>query len=228
MTEKQRQDSSAADDPKLLDLGQVAAALDVPLYLVKLAVLNLGERIACEMGGTRHNKRLYGPQAVEKIQRHIERLKARRERATKEAESYWQGLAALRVKAGQLGALSGELHALFRSLRRVPPSVTAFIHTLPDEHLSLVMPLGVVLSPLWRTRWRASLAEAGLSGVGRGQEEALLALREEIVRAYRAWREEPAGTPPAWAVLEQLIRPKRKRRGKEVADAVLSADERNG
>ena len=223
MTETPRQDSG-----KLLDFGQVATELDVPRYLVKLAVQNLGERLACEMGGKRHNKRLYGPQAVEKIRRHIDRLKARRERATKEAESYWQGLAALRVKAGQLGALSGELHALFRALRRVPPSVTAYIHTLPDESLSLVMPLGVIISPLWRTRWRAGFAEAGLSGIGIGYEGALLALREEILRAYLALREDPSSNPSAWAVLEQLVRPKRRRRGKETADVVLSADERNG
>ena len=124
MTEKPRQDSSAADAPKLLDLGQVATTLDVPLYLVKLAIQNLGERIACEMGGKRHNKRLYGPQAVEKIQRHIDRLKAR-------AGTRHQGSGVLLARACRFAGEGGATRRLVRGAAG-PVSLTAPSSSLGD------------------------------------------------------------------------------------------------
>lgn len=67
-----------------------------------------------------------------------------------------------------------------------PPRRTAglaTIHTLPEPGLVLMAPLHVNIAPSGK-RYRASFPEADLEAMGTTRDEALLELRQEIVRAY--------------------------------------------
>jgi hypothetical protein len=155
--------------------------------------------------------RLYGAEAVAAIRAHVRKIQARRQRATGEGAGYWQGLAALRVAAGQLGKLTSELRGLYRALRKNPPTVSTLVHSLPHPGLALAFPVAVLISPLRRVYWRASLPEGRLEGRGKSHDEAIRSLRHELVTAYLALREAPEQDPERWNVLEQLIRERRPR-----------------
>lgn len=151
---------------------------------------------------------LYGPEAVQAIRRKLVRDRARRERVKKdEGAAYWRALAGLRASGRRLEKLVHDLRGDYDALRLHPPSVSASVHTLADPGYELVSPpVVVLLRPLRQSAWRAIWPEAGLEAKGKGQKGAVLALREEIPRAYLALRANPEQNPEQWAVLEQLIR----------------------
>jgi hypothetical protein len=129
-------------------------------------------------------------------------------RQTEAARAFRNVVSKLRRTALALKKLGKELESLYVILKRNPPTVTGFIHTLPAEDLVLVSPLGVLLSYTGR-QYQASLAEAELVAEGRTREQALQALRQLLVATYARLRAAPESEPALWATLQQLIRPKR-------------------
>ena len=215
-------------EPKLLTPSEIAEELGVSEHLVRLAVANLRDRITWQAGmrGGKRDARIraYGPEAVEAIRRYVKKEQLRRERRTHEAATYWQGLGRLRLVGVNLGVASRELKTLYRLLRKNSPTVSAQISTLAEPELALVHPIQVLISPLRHLYWRASLAEVRLTGDGKTYDEALLALRGEILRVYRELREAPEKDPERWNVLDQLIRPRRPRKAWKLAGASAPAD----
>lgn len=222
-------------EPKLLSLPEIAEELGVSVHVVRTAAANLRDRISWEPGfledGRRDGrKRLYGPEATAAIRQYVKKVQMRRARTTDEAAAYWQGLGRLRLLAGDLGSASRELRTLHKLLRKNPPTVSTYISTLPEKGLALVQPIPVLISPLRLMYWRASMPEARLFGDGKTHDEALVVLREEILRAYRELSDEPERDPARWMVLDQLIRQKRPRKAWKlgagaVADEPGSAQE---
>lgn len=204
-------------EQKLLSLPEISEELGVSVHIVRMAAANLRDRISWEPGfleggGRDGRKRLYGPEAVSSIRQYVKKVQARRAQTSDQAAAYWQGLARLRLLAGSIGSTASELRELYNLLRKNPPTVGTFISTLPEKGLALVQPIPVLISPLRRVYWRASMPEARLFGDGKTHDEAVLVLREEILRAYHELRDEPDRDPARWLVLDQLIRPKRPRR----------------
>jgi hypothetical protein len=213
-------DVGSEETESLLSLAEIAKQLNSPLYLVRKIAESLEGRVitAKKIPGKKMTSRrkVYDPQEVREIGRRVERTKLRREHANDLGAVYWESLGALWILARTLGKLSTDVDKLYARLRRHPPSVAAFISTLPDERLSLLGTLGVLVSPLRRTYWRASWIEAGLTGQGRTQEEAVLALREEIGREYHTLKEDPSRAPERWLVLDELIAPRKARRKRDL------------
>lgn len=199
--------------PRDLTAEEIARRYDLPLYLVRKVSKKLRNRSA--QGATKEGRpQRYSPAATQAIRKQVEKAQARIElRSTDEAAVFWQELAAVGDSAGQLARLSRELEELaaelkthFKRLRRSTPTTTGWIYTLPDPALVLPQPLAVLIRPLRKAFWRASLPEAGLTGVGRSQEEAVLELRETIYREYLKLRESPSPEDERWRVLSRLIR----------------------
>ncbi len=156
---------------------------------------------------------LWSPEAVSIMRRILADQSDKRSalRQTEEAENYFSALSELRRAGQDIRRLGVSLLAVHEALKKNPPTATGFLHSLPDDELCLVNPLGVLLSPTDRGKWKATLAEAGLEALGETREKALLELREMLVRTYKRLRASPRADPGLWQALVQLIRPKRTR-----------------
>jgi hypothetical protein len=164
-------------------------------------------------------KGLYAPEAIEILRKQLVRA-ARKTQTTNEAAEYWRALAKLRVAFRQLGQIEAELQASYTRLRRNPPSVMTYIHTLPAPEWELVIPIAVVISPIRRTSFCATLVEAKLHGSGATIEDAVRALQAAIVSALRA-----GGTPRELRdLLRKLARQKRRSRGAAKTSEPSSAE----
>src|SRR6185295_14797362 len=188
-----------------LTLGQIAAQLGIPSDRLR----RVADQLKTILPRPDHAKRgFYAPEAAEILRRQLARS-ARKLEWTNEATGYWRMLAGLRVAAHQLGQISRDLKSTFSRLRQNPPSVTAFVYTLPAQDLVLMHPIAVLVSPLRRTYWRASLPEAKLQGVGKTVDDAVVALQVAIVSAFR----DRQTSPELRATLHKLVWHRRLRQG---------------
>jgi hypothetical protein len=135
-----------------------------------------------------------------------------------EGAGYWTALASLKVATGRLrqlsrdfAAASTEIAAAFEGLRRRPPLVVE-VSTLPDPGLDLVHPLTVLVAPLRRVFWRATVPEIPLRGEANTPEEAVIDLRGKLANTFRQLQSQPALEPELWQLLNELVRVRRKRK----------------
>ncbi len=167
-------------------------------------------------------KKLYPLKStVQLLRREHGRVQARRLRMKDEGAGYWTALANLKVAAGRIRQLSGdieavsrELGAVFEGLRRRPPLVVE-ISTLPDPGLDLVHPLTVLVAPLRLVFWRATVPEIPLRGEAITPEEAVTDLRQNLADKFRQLRLQPALEPVLWQLLNEIIRMRKLRRKSE-------------
>ena len=155
---------------------------------------------------------VWSPDAVAAARRVLAlRQQKRAIRQRGEAQRYLEAVSRLRKAGLELRNLGEALLGVYEDLKKNPPTTTGFIHSLPDDHLRLIAPVAVLLSPAKRKRWKAVLAEAGLETEGETREQALAEMRKVLVKTYRLLQAEPASDPERWQTLQQLIRPKRTR-----------------
>lgn len=188
-----------------LTVGQMAAQLGVTSFQLRKIVNQLKAilpRPEDDRPGT------YKPEAVEILRKQLQRT-ARKTEATDPSGEYWRAVATLKDASGKLAEITQNLKETHKRLRNNPPSVIAYIHVLPAEEWHLEQPIAAVVSPLRRGYWRASFAEARMQGIGRSQDDAVLALQAAIVSALR----DPETPGEQRAVLQQLVR----RRGRKKA-----------
>lgn len=116
----------------------------------------------------------------------------------------------------QVRGIRRELTTLVKDMGRLlgdlgkPPVASATIYTLPQPDYQLVRPVRVLLYP-FRRCFRASLPEARLQVQEATRENALLALRADLLRAYIDLPPSPPTDDPQvserWHVLHTLIVP---------------------
>jgi DNA-binding transcriptional ArsR family regulator len=116
----------------------------------------------------------------------------------------------------QLQGMRRELTGLLRDMGPLltalakAPAVAATIHTLPLAEYRLVSPIRALVFP-HRRQFRASFPEARLQVQEVTRENALLALRADLLRAYLALPASPPIDDPQateqWHVLHALIAP---------------------
>ena len=167
-----------------------------------------------------NRKKLYPLAHTLKVLRREEtRIQARRDRARDQGAGYWLAVAELKVAAAHLQEVSSSLAAEARrvsaahsALRKNPPMASLEILTLPDPELALVQPLGVLVSPLRLTYWKAVAPEiALLRGEGASPEEAVADLRLKLAASSRQLQQEPDASPELWGLLNELIQVRRRR-----------------
>ena len=148
---------------------------------------------------------------VKVLQRQHDKAQARRRRMKDEGAGYWGGLASLKVASARLkqlsieaSALSKEVQTAFEGLRRKPP-FTVEINTLPAPDLALVQPLSVLVAPLRRTYWKATIPEISLRGVGNTPEAAVIDLRKNLAEKFREIHADGSCVSEAWKPLCDLI-----------------------
>jgi hypothetical protein len=165
-------------------------------------------------------KKLYPLAHTLKVLRREEtRVQARRDRSSNPGAGYLLAVAELKVAAAHLQEISSSLtaaarrvSAAHRALRKKPPMATLEIMTLPDSELSLVQPLGVLVSPLRLTYWKAVAPEiALLRGEGLSPEDAVADLLRKLAASYRQLQQEPDANPQLWELLNEIIQVRRRR-----------------
>jgi predicted transcriptional regulator len=114
---------------------------------------------------------------------HQNRVDGPRSRETQEAREFAEALKEYARIFRSLRKLTTDALRLEKRLRKAIPPGLAVIHTLPATGMVLRAPLTVTISPSGH-RFRANFPEAGLEAMGATRDEALLELRQEIVRAY--------------------------------------------
>jgi len=167
-----------------------------------------------------NRKKLYPLAHTLKVLRREEtRIQARRDRSREQGAGYWLAVAELKVAAAHLQEISSSLATAARrvsaahgALRKKPPTATLEILTLPDSELALVQPLGVLVSPLRLTYWKAVAPElAALRGEGPSPEDAVADLRLKLAASYRQLQQEPDANPQLWELMNEIIQVRRRR-----------------
>src|SRR3954453_7110964 len=167
-----------------------------------------------------NRKKLYPLAHTLKVLRREEtRVQARRDRSRDQGAGYWLAVAELKVAAVHLQEISSSLAVAARrvsaahgALRKMPPTATLEILTLPDSELALVQTLGILVSPLRLTYWKAVAPElALLRGEGASPEEAVAGLRLKLADSYRQLQQKPDANPQLWELLKEIIQVRRRR-----------------
>jgi hypothetical protein len=186
---------------------EVCELFGIPYQDLLNLYYSLEDRLPVEKVG---RNLVWSPEAVAAARRMLAiRRQKKAMRQTAEAQSYLEAVARLRKTGSEIRNLGESLLAVYEDLKKNPPTATGFIHSLPDDHLRLITPLAVLLSPTAKKRWKAALAEAALETEGDTREQAMAELRRVLVRTYNLLRSEPASDPEMWQTFQQLIRPKR-------------------
>jgi hypothetical protein len=115
---------------------------------------------------------------------HRNRADGPRFRESEQAREYASTLKEYSRLFRSLKQLAAEALKLEKRLRKAVPAGLAVIHTLAEPDLVLMAPLRITIAPSGK-RYRASLPETDLEGMGATRDEALLELRQEIGRAYK-------------------------------------------
>ena len=183
--------------------------------------LRSAQQVVVVFSDPRDNRKKVYPLAhtLKVLRREETRIQARRDRSRDQGAGYWLAVAELKVAAAHLQEISSSLVAAARrvsaahgALRKTPPTATIEILTLPDSELALVQPLGVLVSPLRLTYWKAVAPEiALLRGEGASPEEAVADLRLKLAASYRQLRQEPDTNPQLWGLLNEIIQVRRRR-----------------
>jgi len=193
--------------------------------------LRSAQRAVVVFSDPRDNRKKLYPLAhtLKVLRREETRVQARRDRSREQGAGYWLAVAELKVAAAHLQEISSSLAAAARrvsaaygALRKKLPTATLEILTLPDSELAIVQPLGVLVSPLRLTYWKAVAPEiALLRGEGVSPEEAVADLRLKLAASYRHLQQEPDANPQLWELLNEIIQV-RQRRSKALASSNAS------
>jgi hypothetical protein len=140
-----------------------------------------GDSVPSLMDGER---RRYPPEAVPKIKRLWRQYNAGVAEGDEES-SRWHELALseLSLVAETLSEAAERLRALAAELRTNPPRRVYYINTLPGAELELTNPIAVMVVKTG-PRVTARLDEADLEAEGKTSREAVINLREVIVRTF--------------------------------------------
>ena len=224
-------------EDELVPLGRIEKELGWTTNTVRRYLASTSRLVDVVLDPQDNRKKLYPLQhTVEVLRREHCRIQARRERSKDEGGGYWTALARLKVAAGQLRHLSGDLAeaasdlaATFAALRRRPPLVVE-ITSLLDPGLDLLHPLTVIVAPLRLVFWRATLPDIPLRGEASLPEEAIADLKSKLAERFRQLREAPSSEPDLWQMLSEYIRVKRPRRkhGTELIHEVASGSDGQG
>lgn len=191
--------------PDRLLTREVCRLLAVSYQELKPVIKSLEDRLARE--GT---SLLWDGETVSLARRMLAELRTKKSyRETAEARNYAEAVEEVKRIGASIRKIGERLERLGWKIQENPPTATGFIHTLPDPGLVLLAPIGVLLFPTDRFRWKASLPEALLEVEADTRPKAMRELRELLAATYRCLRQDPGSDPETWHLLEQLIRPRR-------------------
>jgi predicted RNase H-like HicB family nuclease len=135
-----------------------------------------GDRIPVEY----HRSRLrYGEAAIPILQELWRENQRPGPTMTAQSAIYNDLMRMLREIQKTTAQLSASVASAITGLKRYPPIVTGYIHSIPGQHFDLKKPLSVLVEPAGRG-FTASLPEADLAAQGRTRQEAIRKLRELI------------------------------------------------
>jgi hypothetical protein len=188
---------------KIYSVADLVRATGIPTKHVNNLLEHHGNEIPFLMDGDR---RRFPPEAVPVLSRLWREYK----KGLKEdkAESAWFGeaLDKLRDSSEKLSEVASAVRSVQVELRNHPPHRVFYINTLPGGDLEPTRAIAVHVD-IQGTRNRASLIDADLEAYGENDKEAVLNLREVIMRTFlRLETERTEEEAEQFSVLYSLIR----------------------
>jgi hypothetical protein len=191
---------------KIYSMGDIVRETGIAQRNIILLLEHHGDSVPSLMDGER---RRYPPEAIPMIKRLWRQYNAGVTEGEEESNR-WHELALneLSITAEKLSEAAERLRALQAELRTNPPRRVYYINTLPGAEFELVNPIAVMVVETG-PRAAARLDEADLEAEGKTSREAVINLREVIVRTFVALSHEaPASGEESdqIAMLSSLIR----------------------
>jgi hypothetical protein len=188
---------------KIYSVADLVRETGIPTKQVNNLLEHHGKEIPFLMDGDR---RRFPPEAVSVLSRLWREYK----KGLKEdkAESAWFGEALDKLRDGsdKLAEVASVLRAVQAELRSHPPHRVFYINTFPGGELQPIRAIAVHVDILG-ARNRASLIDADLEAYGESDKDAVLNLREVIMRTFlRLEAERAEEEAEQFSVLSSLIR----------------------
>lgn len=174
----------------------------------ELAILlaHYGDKIPTLMDGER---RRFPPESIREIKRAWREYRSSIKEASEPANEWFRSLTEELESAGEELAKTGaKLKRIQKELRQNPPLRTFYINGLPGPDFDLLRPIAALVDSSKRPL-RAFLLDSGLSAEGVSATEAVINLREVMIRTFvRMENHNPAEREDEeqFALLATLIR----------------------
>ena len=193
---------------KIYSMSDIVRETGITRRNIMLLLEHQGDSVPSMMDGER---RRYPPEAVAIIKRLWRQFNSGVTEGNAEPELWYeQALGELSSASERLSEAAGILRVLETRLRASPPRRVYYINTLPGPDFRLAHPIAVMVDETGK-RALAKLEEAELEAEGKTAREAVIGLREVIVRTFVALnREAPGSSEDAdqLATLSSLIQRK--------------------
>ncbi len=194
---------------KIYSMGDIVRETGITQRNIILLLEHHGDSVPSLMDGER---RRYPPEAVPVIKRLWRQYNSGVAAGNAEPNQWYeQALGELSSASERLSEAADILRGLQTKLRTSPPRQLYYINTLPAPELALARPIAVMVDESG-PRPRARLDEADLEAEGKTGREAVINLREVIVRTFATLsREAPDHGENAdqFSVLSSLIKRKK-------------------
>lgn len=193
---------------KIYSMSDIVRETGITQRNIILLLEHYGDSVPSLMDGER---RRYPPEAVPVIKRLWRQFNSGVTKGDAEpSPGYEQALGELSSASERLAEAAGILRSLETRLRASPPWRVYYINTLPGPDFRLAHPIAVMVDETGK-RVLAKLEEAELEAEGKTAREAVIGLREVIVRTFVALNREAPGSgedAALFATLSSLIRRK--------------------
>jgi transposase len=181
---------------------EVATALGVTYEVLMKTVAPLRKTLPIEKEG---GSLLWSADAVRIVREALERRQELQRLG--EPEDYDQAVRGVATLGAALQKLAAETRKLQGVLAR-KPAETALLNSLPTRTHVLRAPVGVLLIPVARKGFQASLPELALITEGQTRQEALRLMRKRLWARYREVSAAPGSARDEWIALQQIIVPR--------------------
>ncbi len=166
---------------KIYSGAEIVRETGIPQKGLAILLEHYGDRIPALMDGGR---RKFPPESIKELKRAWREYLASIEEVTEPANEWFGALTEALESAGEELAKAGaRLKRMQRELKANPPLRTFYINVLPGPDFDLLRPIAVLVDSSKRPS-RASLEDLGLSAEGVTAKEAVINLREILIRTF--------------------------------------------
>jgi DNA-binding transcriptional MerR regulator len=166
---------------KIYSGAEIVRETGIPQKELAILLEHYGDRIPTLMDGER---RRFPPESIKELKRAWREYHSSIEEVRESSSEWFSALMAELESAGEELAKAGaKLKRMQKELRRNPPLRTFYINGLPGPDFDLLRPIAALVDPSNRPL-RAFLDDSGLSAEGGNAKEAVINLREVIIRTF--------------------------------------------
>ena len=191
---------------KIYSGAEIVRETGIPLKDLAILLEHYGDRIPTLMDGER---RRFPPESIKELKRVWREYLSSIQEVKEPANDWFSALTQTLESTGEELAKTGaKLRRIQKELKGNPPLRTFYINSLPGPDFDLLRPIAVLVDSSKRPS-RAFLDDSGLSAEGVAAQEAVINLREVLIRTFvRMENQNPSEREDGaqFALLSTLIR----------------------